>query len=278
MNWGPQAESGPSLNTSWDLADVLFKELWVWAHRLPPCLPVILLSDCLLRSPRYLPGLCGHWSWWACLRLCLVFFPLQWFAWFPAPMAGWFQQPTSLPEAPSPVGRRPGSSTAELCSTVSGPWMTLLLQLSAGPWLPAHFLEWLAYHILFLAIIKSKMTDHPSPSFPKFLPHQIVISYWSSLSSQWSLTSLRPLAPQLHSCAWGAVLTTGSSNVSWFPHGMVAWVLAQFCYVWNSNTLKIGLNDYAKLLFQNPQLTKPFYQPFLKHRSLANSCVIIFSK
>lgn len=109
----------------------------------------------------------------------------------------------------------PGTS-ASACP----PWV-----VSSGSDSLAHVLEWLAYLILFLAVIKSKVTDGLSLNFLKFLPHQIIISWWSPLSSEHSLTS-SPLAYFLNYTPVQKELlfTTSSSKLSWFHQQMVVWL------------------------------------------------------
>lgn len=51
--------------------------------------------------------------------------------------------------------------------------------------------------ILSSAVIKSNVTDFFSLHFPKFLPHQIIIYCWPSVTPDLSLTSLRCLLPHV---------------------------------------------------------------------------------
>lgn len=64
-----------------------------------------------------------------------------------------------------------------------------LLKFQPRLWLPVHFLKQPTHHILFFSIIKVKMTYGFSPNFPKCLPHWVITSWWSSLSTEQSFAS-----------------------------------------------------------------------------------------
>lgn len=71
------------------------------------------------------------------------------------------------------------------------------------------------------------------------------------------LTHFGPLS-QIHPCAEGAAFYNKLLKTFLIPSTNCCMVAAQFCCVWNSNSSQIGSNGYAKFIFQNTQLTKPF--------------------